>query len=209
MSNTDEEAAGRICANCGSTDGKLRRCCGQVFYCNVACQKKHRKVHKSLCENTSFSNKKKGGTNDKKKNNLAVGLRGVGMSKALAMDDGYDSFREEESEIDLENYEPPPRGDCPLCMCPMPTDKRKIEHMLCCGKQLCQACSLDHATNSIQRGVDEDTWSKCVFCRGSREYTSEQWEAAVKRGDGEGIFLLATSYENGQNGFPINYQKAG
>eukprot|EP00986_Skeletonema_menzelii_P005269 scaffold1887_cov133-Skeletonema_menzelii.AAC.5 len=206
MSNKEEVVGGRICANCSSIDGKLRRCCGEIFYCNVECQKKHRKVHKLMCQNTSISNKKKTGANDKKK--VADDLFGVGMSKSLAVDDGYDSFRDEESEIDLVTYEPPPRDDCPLCMCPMPLDNRKIEYMMCCGKRLCRACSLDHATNSITRGVHMDTWAKCVFCRGDRDWGMGQLKAAVKRGDGEGVFLIATSYEAGQNGVPINYQKA-
>jgi len=208
MSNTEEEVAGRICANCGSIEGKLRRCCGDIFYCNVTCQKKHRKIHKLLCENTSFSNNK-----NKKKAPAADTGGGVfdvtGMSKALAVDDGYDSFADEDSEIDLENYELPPRDDCPLCMLPMPIDNRKIEYMICCGKQLCRACSLDHATNSIQRGIDVDNWAKCVFCRGDRvKGIDELKEAATKRGDKEAIFMLATSYETGQYGCPINYQKA-
>ncbi len=93
-------------------------------------------------------------------------------------------------------------------MCPMPTDNRKIEYMICCGKYLCRACSIDHGTNSIMRGVDVDTWAKCVFCRGSRDVGIEQWKAAAKRGDGEGMFHLARNYEYGANGFPMNYQKA-
>ncbi len=106
MSST-EEVVGRVCANCGSSDGKLRRCCGAIFYCDVACQKKHRKVHKLMCQNTSSSNKKKRNASDKTK--AATDLFHVGVSKALAVDDGYDSFRDEESEIDLVSYEPPPR----------------------------------------------------------------------------------------------------
>ena len=44
------------CASCGTAAGgtiTLKRCCGETFYCNSACQKAHRKSHKKECLNTT------------------------------------------------------------------------------------------------------------------------------------------------------------
>lgn len=199
MSDIPKE--GRVCAHCGLKETNLKRCCNETYYCNTTCQKGDRKKHKAICTKAVTSNKKR----------IVGSDRRVEPSRSLAVDDDYDSFAEEESDLDLETYECPPRNDCPVCMDMLPTDNRKIEYMACCGKLLCQACSLDYATNSIERGVDADTFSRCVFCRQNRPNRSEMvalLEAASEKRDGHAIYLLALGYEYGQYDLPINYQKA-
>ncbi|KAL7551818.1 hypothetical protein ACHAWF_015012 [Thalassiosira exigua] len=186
-------------ATCGATAGagrELRRCCGETRYCGVACQKKHRKVHKAECQNTNFCERKKN----------ASALVAAGTSMQLAADDGCESFGGEEPGIDLDTFRLPPQDECPLCMFPLPVDHRASEYMICCGKRLCLACSMDHAKNSIERGVDNDIWSRCV--RSGKKTIEKLLCNVEERGGGNAAFLLASGYENGLYGLPVNYQKA-
>lgn len=46
----------KICASCGKSDGHgLKQCtaCYSVWYCNVTCQRNHRKAHKRKCKETA------------------------------------------------------------------------------------------------------------------------------------------------------------
>ena len=46
--------AAKSCGTCGKTDSDLQRCaaCKSIWYCDVQCQKKDRKSHKKLCNQT-------------------------------------------------------------------------------------------------------------------------------------------------------------
>lgn len=46
------EDAEESCASCGKTGADLKRCtaCKRVWYCNVTCQRKHRKDHRDECK---------------------------------------------------------------------------------------------------------------------------------------------------------------
>lgn len=52
MSGGAEEEGPRICASCGTTGAGLKICtaCRSVRYCDVACQKDHRKIHRAECK---------------------------------------------------------------------------------------------------------------------------------------------------------------
>ena len=49
----------KFCASCGISSASLKRCmvCKNVWYCNVACQKAHRKEHKASCKAVSGADK--------------------------------------------------------------------------------------------------------------------------------------------------------
>ena len=47
-----KEVIVKQCASCGKASSTLKRCtaCKSVWYCNVSCQKAHRKIHKKECK---------------------------------------------------------------------------------------------------------------------------------------------------------------
>eukprot|EP00984_Skeletonema_dohrnii_P017434 scaffold7925_cov81-Skeletonema_dohrnii-CCMP3373.AAC.2 len=62
------------------------------------------------------------------------------------------------------------RGDCPICMIPLPLELSKSTIQTCCSKVICQGCS--HA-NGI-REIEGELESKCPFCRKPTPSTYEQ-----------------------------------
>ncbi len=50
-------------------------------------------------------------------------------------------------------------GDCPICMLPMPLDRRQCTSMNCCSKFVCDGCY--HA--NLVRELEAKMKSKCPF----------------------------------------------
>jgi TPR repeat protein len=100
--------------------------------------------------------------------------------------------------------EPPPRGECPICMLPLPTNPKEHKYQPCCGKMLCVGCILAaHAA---------DNRRLCPFCR-TPEHTSDEElvERMKKRAEGDdadAIHNLGCYYHQGDCGLPQDYDKA-
>lgn len=176
------EATETTCAECRADRDGLRRCCGSTYYCNVQCQKAHRKVHKRQCEKKPLKS-----SGSKKDESAATSSGG----------DEFDSFADE-SDIDIDAFEFPPRSECPICMLPLPLDKQHRTHMLCCGKRLCRACIEEAFRTAANFGGDA---GNCAFCRQMPPKTEEEefqsLRALIGRGDGEAAVNLAWKYLHG------------
>eukprot|EP00985_Skeletonema_marinoi_P022260 scaffold14126_cov73-Skeletonema_marinoi.AAC.3 len=69
------------------------------------------------------------------------------------------------------------RGDCPICMIPMPLDPMKSVMMMCCSKLICQGC---HHANQI-READASLQQRCPFCRKALVFTDEERNKQKKK----------------------------
>ena len=69
------------------------------------------------------------------------------------------------------------RGDCPICMIPLPLDPEKSTMMTCCSKVVCGGC--DHA--NLIREMQAKLVDKCPFCRKPAPTKEEAEENMMKR----------------------------
>ena len=66
------------------------------------------------------------------------------------------------------------KGDCPICMIPLPLDEKKSFYS-CCSKTVCDACQLANTT----RQWEENMPSTCPFCRHPLPKTREEAEKMI------------------------------
>jgi len=108
-------------------------------------------------------------------------------------------------DIELFKHPPPQYEDCPICFLRMPSLMSGIIYMPCCGKNVCNACSLANASLDITKQL-------CAFCRiqnrSSDEELIERINKRVDVGDKEAIFYLGSYYFDGRYGYPQDYGKA-
>ena len=100
--------------------------------------------------------------------------------------------------------EPPPRGECPICMLPLPPYNEALTYKSCCGKELCKGCS--HAANAV------DDRMLCPYCRtpapeSDGEYI-ERLKKRVAAGDAAAMRNLGCFYRDGEYGLRRNTAKA-
>ena len=67
-------------------------------------------------------------------------------------------------------------GDCPICCLPMPLDGQKCQVMVCCGKTICDGCSLANTEREVQNRLE----LKCPFCRQLDPATAAQGEKILE-----------------------------
>ena len=53
------------------------------------------------------------------------------------------------------------RGDCPICMIPLPLDETKSVLANCCSKIICRGCKYAHQKRQYEQGIVQS----CPFCR--------------------------------------------
>ena len=100
--------------------------------------------------------------------------------------------------------QPPPKGDCPICMQLLPSLHTGSMYKSCCGNIICSGCI--HAVKIIDGGVN-----LCPFCRAPAPDSDEMIEQIKKRtdaNDAEATCSLGLYYTNGQYGLPQNRTKA-
>eukprot|EP00984_Skeletonema_dohrnii_P021256 scaffold10568_cov140-Skeletonema_dohrnii-CCMP3373.AAC.4 len=56
------------------------------------------------------------------------------------------------------------RGDCPICMIPLPLDPGKTTIMACCSKLICDGCDYANDIREAEASLDPE----CPFCRETR-----------------------------------------
>mgnify|MGYP003892999681 CR=1 FL=1 len=126
LSNNDNDESA-ACANCGKEGGdNMNTCnkCDLVVYCNVACKKRHRSKHKKDCE----------------------------MHVAELQQEELERIRQAAKLHNEKLFkQPPPKGDCPICMHRMPTLGSACIYMSCCGKVICSGCC--YAPSMITKAI--------------------------------------------------------
>jgi hypothetical protein len=125
---------------------------------------------------------------------------------------GYDAFQEE--SLDLTNFEFPPQPDCPVCSVPLQLDGhgQTTVFMQCCGKSICTGCSMESALVARKRGLKEEDWGICAFCRAPPYKTDQELcdslEVLSERGSAIAVGKLAAYYNTGSQGVERDPRRA-
>ena len=104
--------------------------------------------------------------------------------------------------------EPPPQGDCPICVIRLPSMGSGRRYMSCYGKILCTGCF--HADVYDNHG-NIITDEKCPCCRTLVPTDEENIERLKKRmevGDAYAFFTMGNYYSRGYYGLPQNSNSA-
>ena len=106
------------------------------------------------------------------------------------------------SDEDL--FKQPPRGECPICMLPLPLETEGTAYNSCCRKSLCCGC--------MHADVIENNRKLCPFCRtpvatSDKEYI-ERMKKRVEANDVNAMRNLGCKYYHGEKGLQQNYKKA-
>ena len=199
----DTEKNSKCCAACGKDGDGLKKCtaCKSVWYCNVSCQKAHRKAHVKMCKRIEKILKEE--------QQPAVGSKMSKDEDSTEEEKGNDTRNTNASEKgDNTKHIIQSRPDCDICMLPLPPPKIGSSYMPCCGKTLCSGCIFVH--NRINE--DEEHWPKCPFCRAPECAAEEEFLALVKQraalDDVEAIKKLAHYHLKGMYGMPLDAAKA-
>lgn len=208
----DSEKNDKCCAACGKDGDGLKKCtaCKSVWYCNVSCQKAHRKAHVKRCKRIEKMLKKAG--SEERRNRMEKFL-GSAESKVIMGVDLSDLF------------DPAPTEECVICMLPLPLESFMVAYQACCGKRLCSGCVFEHGrtvnmTNE-ERILDQDKNhlplldENCPFCR---EPTPDpppfsfenlrRLEKRVELGDAEAMKQMGLHRLNGGHGLSVDPTKA-
>ena len=100
--------------------------------------------------------------------------------------------------------QPPPKGDCDICMLLLPSLATGSKYRACCGKRICSGCIC--AVKIRDGGV-----GLCPFCRTptpTAKESIEQTKKRVKVDDAAAIYNLGCCYNNGMHGLPQDHAKA-
>ena len=188
----------RFCSACGKSGTNLKRCiaCKCVYYCDVSCQKAHRKEHKGHCREIKLILEERGDRADE-------GERlGPLLQSSTCM---------------------PPREECPICMRVLPIEEDLSSYATCCGQSICCGCYLEQE-RSLD-AMNEERFSNgqpllpmtCAFCREVQARSGEEaHERAKKRMellDKQAMLGVALSYRDGYVGsdagvVPVDEEKS-
>jgi len=195
----------KCCGNrdCGKkaepfTTLKMCTACRSMWYCNVDCQKTHRKYHKHQCKQDAIN------ISIKIKSNAEASAK---KRRASNKTDGS-VHNDDDNEDEL--FQPiPPQDDCPLCAHPLSIDFSNIVCNTCCGNLICKGCDAEDSRVTLERGHD----LRCAFCRAPVPSldSNEQIIRLKKRiemNDSTVIFMASQNYSNGNHGVPKDPQKA-
>ena len=177
------------CANCNkkAEPFTLKMCtaCRSVSYCNVDCQKAHRKHHKHQCKQDA---------------------------QYITTTTNPDYVAKYCVDIDDDNgellFQPiPPNDDCPICFLPLPVEYRNRGYMPCCSKLICQACRLENVVVTIKR----EQIPSCPFCREPAPTSYNELVVRIKKrmeiNDSVAILNASQLYKFGMYGLPKDPQK--
>lgn len=119
-------------------------------------------------------------------------------------------------EDPLKHWTPPHRGDCPICLLPLPIREKEVTYRSCCDSTICKGCIFDHLITLMKDGVDRDKVLKavgtCPLCRGDPAHSSAKemlklQKKLAKAGRHEAMYELAMTYIRGENGVNIDWDE--
>jgi len=181
------------CANCNkeAEPFQLRMCtaCRSVCYCDVACQKAHRKYHKHQCKQDAQLLKEAAADTD----------------VATTVHDR----KENKTDGDDELFQPiPPQDDCPICALPLPIVRDRSAYSACCGNLICKGCYEKNTRVTAGRGK----FPCCAFCREPDPASDKELVVRMKKrmemNDSIVISIASQYYKFGEYGLPMDPQKA-
>lgn len=83
------------------------------------------------------------------------------------------------------------RGDCPICLLPLPIDREKSVYFPCCSKWVCAGCAKGH----LYRQTEQRLQQTCPFCRYAIG-TSDPHQMTMKRIQANDPAALSVECEN-------------
>ena len=145
----DNIAENKFCSSCGksgTSSNTLKKCtaCKCVYYCDIVCQKEHRKFHKEDCKLIK----------------MVLQDQASGMCAKTE-----DRCSDVHDHSDPRLYEDPAKEVCDICMLVLPVEPALGAYMTCCGKKTCSGCLWE--LSSVSRKV-------CPFCRAEAPRTDEE-----------------------------------
>ena len=196
------DADTRHCASCGHHGDGLKKCtaCKSVWYCNVTCQRAHRKMHKKECKRIEANLKD------------AVSAACKDGTKSA---DGFDA----KIEQILQTWEEiASLDDCPLCMIPLHRNVSLNTYLHCCGTVVCGSCIHRHEKSIDEKNEERAEKEKpplpltCPFCRIPQSDSDGDLIRRLRKranaGDMRAIFCLAMHYRGGAHGLRKDEKKA-
>ena len=100
--------------------------------------------------------------------------------------------------------QPPSREECPICFLTLPIRDDQMLYKACCGKTICDGCSLASA--------EESDTDPCPFCRKpaarSNAEARKRLEMRVESNDPEAITIMGDWYLRGDRGLQQDIDKA-
>lgn len=170
------------CGKAGIAGDTLKKCsgCRCVFYCNVSCQMTHRKEHKYECREIKCL--------------LETG-------EYLKTEERF-SERIDDGNTDCSLFaQPPPTGECPICMYELPRNPWLKIFLPCCGKSICFGC----------KEADKSDNPSCPFCRTPAPRSNAAYVQRLKKSadSGNTLALKELAIEHAMGHFlPRNDEKA-
>lgn len=176
---------------------KMCTACRSVSYCNVDCQRTHRKNHKHHCNQGAQTLKE-----------CAQSLKECADYLATKHHDTKE--KSDDADDDNDDFFQPilPQDDCPICTLPLPIDGSGQSYNECCGNILCSSCGNEDMRVTYERGLIPC----CAFCRQPNPLSYNETFVRIKKrmdiNDSTAIFIASQCYEFGNSGRPKNPQKA-
>ena len=111
-----------------------------------------------------------------------------------------------------------PTEECPVCMVPLPLQKKRSIFLSCCGKLLCNACCEEHdralRVTNRKRGKKKQPplEQTCAFCRSPIHKNDSEligrYEKRIKKGDVQAMVNLGMCFRDGSRGVKKDEAKA-
>ena len=102
--------------------------------------------------------------------------------------------------------------ECPICMLLLPIDHDELKLKSCCGKVLCEGCNFAQFKDYVESGRESEYLDLCPFCRtpgaDSEEESANRLNKLCEKNNAAAIYLVATYYFNGEEGYPRDTTKA-
>ena len=174
---------------------KMCTACRSSNYCDVDCQKAHRKHHKHQCQQDAHA------------------IREAMKDILLATKYHHKKEKNDDSDCDDDDddelFQPiPPEDDCPICTLPLPIDECASIYMACCGNSICGGCFQENVRATRERGLDPC----CAFCREPGPSSDEECVILLKKrmemNDIFAINMASQWYRFGKHGLPEDPQMA-
>ena len=169
---------------------KMCTACRSAHYCDVDCQKTHRKHHKHQCKQDA--------------QDIKVGTDEIAKSR-------HTKEKSNDSDCDDDNklFQPIlPKDDCPICTLPLPINDSRSVYMTCCGNLICFSCGNEDRRVTLGRGQ----FPRCPFCRepdpSSDEETLFRLKKRMEMNDKFAINMASQYYESGEYGLSKDPQLA-
>jgi len=136
-----------------------------------------------------------------------------GQANAKSFDSSSDGPARPSEEEDAHVLEPelwrphPPTTECPVCFVPLPLEEGDSVYLVCCGKSVCLACTMENlrATKVInakrKKKKQPPLDHACPFCRTipNKKNLKEQFKERIRKGDRQAACSLAFIYRDGDD----------